>query len=194
MQNIFKSYCNSWAQSFVFDSYERLRSFLTDLNVRKGLEQVMKNLFKNLWKKMARCACEAKLRRVLLFMRAKKYFQNELLLPFYYIHTTYQTSISKRQFSLEKKVFLCATKWWWCITRMMTLQAWILADKKQVKNQKILINFLQISTQMKYVQLRICLLDHIAWIFLPSNLRSEEICKSREWWRFKPEFLQIKNR
>ena len=54
---------------------------------------------------MARCACEAKLRRVLLFMRAKKYFQNELLLPFYYIHTTYQTSISKRQFSLEKKKF-----------------------------------------------------------------------------------------
>ena len=53
------------AQSFVFDSYERLRSFLKDLNVRKGLEQVIKTCLKTFEKKMAHRACEAKLRRVL---------------------------------------------------------------------------------------------------------------------------------
>ena len=64
-QSYWLQFLTPLAQSFVFNSYERLRSFLTDLIVRKGLEQVMKNLFKNLWKKMAHRACEAKLRRVL---------------------------------------------------------------------------------------------------------------------------------
>ena len=75
------------AQSFVFNSYERLRSFLKDLNVRKGLNKLWKTCLKTFEKKMAHRACEAKLRRVLpkgcYLWGLKNIFK--LLLPFYYI-------------------------------------------------------------------------------------------------------------
>ena len=111
---------------------------------------------------MAHRACEAKLRRVLpkgcYLWGLKNIFK--LLLPFYYIHTTYQTSISKRQFSLEKKKFFfvqqsdddASREWWRFKPEFLQIKnsSCLILLKNQVKNQKILINFLQIPTQITH--------------------------------------------